>query len=69
MLGALLAGVSPSLRDGDDEHEDQGGVILRREQVKLVLFEGKMSVVEETHSGTGLTGFLFVPWRGRRSCM
>lgn len=52
MLGALLAGVSPLLRNGEDDEQDtQGGVVLRREQVKLVLFEGKLSVVEDTHIG------------------
>ena len=52
MLGALLAGVSSLLRTGDDdEQEEQGGVVLRREQVRLVLFEGKLNVVEETHVG------------------
>ncbi|KAI5121230.1 hypothetical protein M0805_007237 [Coniferiporia weirii] len=61
MLNALLAGVAPHLQsmngsddrhaDGDfgDEGEvfDQGGVVLRREQVKLVLFEGKLGVQEK----------------------
>ena len=54
MLGALLNGVTPILRDDDaeDDNEDQGGVVLRREQVKLVLFDGKSGVVEElVHSG------------------
>lgn len=54
MLGTLLNGVVASLRDEDDDsgHEDQGGVVLRREQVKLVLFEGKANVVEDpSHSG------------------
>ena len=50
MLTSLLIGISPSMpRSGeidDNETEDaatRGGVILRREQVKLVLFEGKTS--------------------------
>ncbi|KAI0346195.1 hypothetical protein BDW22DRAFT_1323138 [Trametopsis cervina] len=48
MLGSLLNGVTTLLR-GDDEDisQDQGGVVLRREQVKHVLFEGKHGVVEE----------------------
>ena len=51
MLGSLLLGVSPLLRDGDDELEEHSGVVLRREQVKMVLFEGKTDVVEESHTG------------------
>ncbi|KAI0090180.1 adaptin N terminal region-domain-containing protein [Irpex rosettiformis] len=51
MLGSLLNGVTTLLRSEDDEeegeYEDQGGVVLRREQVKLVLFEGKAGVSEE----------------------
>ncbi len=44
MLSALLMGVAPNLfGEGDDAHEDVGGVVLRREQVKMVLFEGKSS--------------------------
>jgi hypothetical protein len=45
MLTSLLTGLSPSLTD-DDPQEDQGGVVLRREQVRLVLFEGKADIVE-----------------------
>ncbi len=55
MLGSLLNGVTTLLRSEDEEveYEDQGGVVLRREQVKLVLFEGKATVSEEPfHSGT-----------------
>jgi AP-3 complex subunit beta len=54
MLGSLLNGVTTLLRGKDEESEQevQGGVILRREQVKLVLFEGKSAVSEEPlHSG------------------
>jgi len=49
MLGSLLNGVTTVLHgeDEDSGHEDQGGVVLRREQVKLVLFEGKSEVAEE----------------------
>lgn len=42
MLGALLVGAIPGLHEDDEEQESQGGVVLRREQVRLVLFEGKM---------------------------
>ena len=44
-LGSLLTGVAPALRPGavedGDFDDDQGSVVLRREQVKIVLFEGK----------------------------
>ena len=42
MIGSLLVGVVQNLLEDDEEREDQGGVILRREQVKLVLFDGKL---------------------------
>ena len=48
MLSALLAGVNANLYgEGDDWHEDVGGVVLRREQVRMVLFEGKSSLGED----------------------
>ena len=47
MLGALLVGAIPSLREEDDEQESPSGVVLRREQVRLVLFEGKMGAPAE----------------------
>ncbi|TFK82840.1 hypothetical protein K466DRAFT_603355 [Polyporus arcularius HHB13444] len=48
MLGALLAGVNANLYgEGDDSQEDVGGVVLRREQVRMVLFEGKSVVGED----------------------
>ncbi|KAH9846240.1 adaptin N terminal region-domain-containing protein [Lenzites betulinus] len=48
MLRALLAGVTAGLYgEADDEREDVGGVVLRREQIKVVLFEGKMSPSED----------------------
>ena len=48
MLSALLAGVHAHLYGaGDDSHEDVGGVVLRREQVRMVLFEGKASPAED----------------------
>ncbi|TBU27074.1 adaptin N terminal region-domain-containing protein [Dichomitus squalens] len=54
MLSALLAGVAPNvLGDSDDVHEDVGGVVLRREQVRLVLFEGKSSAAEEPAATNG----------------
>lgn len=44
-MGSLLTGVVPALRPGAVEDGDfvdeQGSVVLRREQVKRVLFEGK----------------------------
>lgn len=59
-LGSLLTGVAPALRPGivengdfDDEH---GSVVLRREQVKVVLFEGKTeSPDRQTFSGANLS--------------
>ncbi|THH14725.1 hypothetical protein EW146_g5644 [Bondarzewia mesenterica] len=53
MLSSLLSGIVPSLRSGgggsDDEDalEDQGAVVLRREQIRVVLFEGKAGVTEK----------------------
>lgn len=47
MLVSLLAGLLPSLDDEENEvSEGRGGVVLRREQVKRVLFEGKANFVE-----------------------
>ncbi|KAL0954776.1 hypothetical protein HGRIS_003726 [Hohenbuehelia grisea] len=55
MISSLLIGVVPTVNgtsgDEEDAPQDRGGVILRREQVKLVLFRGKAGVVEEN---TGL---------------
>jgi AP-3 complex subunit beta len=45
MLVSLLAGLAPTLSE-DEEKDDKGGVILRREQVRRVLFEGKAGIVE-----------------------
>lgn len=49
MLSGLLTGVCSSLRGGGDENEfeELGGVVLRREQVKMVLFEGKQEVYDD----------------------
>ncbi|GJE85585.1 adaptin N terminal region-domain-containing protein [Phanerochaete sordida] len=47
MLGALLVGAIPSLHEDDEEQEAPGGVVLRREQVRLVLFEGKLGAPAE----------------------
>lgn len=46
MLNSLLSGLSPIL-GSDETQEDMGGVVLRREQVRLVLFEGKAAIVED----------------------
>lgn len=57
MLGSLLTGVSAALHSagtGGEEYEEEqdvGGVVLRREQVKMVLFEGKLGVVEDKQGG------------------
>ncbi|KDQ53109.1 hypothetical protein JAAARDRAFT_137465 [Jaapia argillacea MUCL 33604] len=50
MLSSLLGGVlGGSLQgvEGEFEERDRGGVVLRREQVKLVLFEGKAEIVQK----------------------
>jgi AP-3 complex subunit beta len=46
MLTSLLTAVTPNL----NAEEPRAGVILRREQVKLVLFEGKGVAAEESKS-------------------
>jgi AP-3 complex subunit beta len=47
MLVSLLAGLAPTLNEeGEEEKDERGGVVLRREQVKRVLFEGKAGIVE-----------------------
>lgn len=48
MLSSLLIGVLPKSINGstDEGIEERGGVVLRREQVRLVLFDGKAAVVE-----------------------
>ncbi|KAF8841272.1 hypothetical protein BDN67DRAFT_967479 [Paxillus ammoniavirescens] len=43
MLTSLLAGVSPTING----REEQGGVVLRREQVMKVLFDGKAGIDED----------------------
>lgn len=48
MVGALLVGVLPKEVNGADEVlEERGGVVLRREQVRVVLFNGKAGVVDK----------------------
>jgi AP-3 complex subunit beta len=42
MLSALIRGVAPGMSE-DGEEADMAGVVLRREQVQLVLFEGKLA--------------------------
>jgi len=54
MMTSLLAGVAPtSMNGGDqsDEENQRSGVILRAEQVRLVLFEGKAGVVDTWGKG------------------
>ena len=63
LVASLLTGVAPNiLGDGEGEEGDHGGVILRREQVKMVLFENKAAVKEPS----ALEGvyFLAVTHRG-----
>ncbi|KAK7043657.1 AP-3 complex subunit beta [Paramarasmius palmivorus] len=48
MLSTLIRGILPtSTTSVEDEEEDQGGVVLRREQLKLVLFEGKGPIIDD----------------------
>jgi len=54
VLQALMAGVAPGLKAASatswedvDTARSQGGVVLRREQVRVVLFEGKSNIVEQ----------------------
>ncbi|KAL4066761.1 adaptin N terminal region-domain-containing protein [Scleroderma yunnanense] len=49
MLTSLLSGVSglSSFTNGQQPEDQVGGVVLRREQVKKVLFEGKSGIVDE----------------------
>jgi len=51
MLNSLLAGVSPTI--SGSETEEQSGVVLRREQVMKVLFDGKAGIVEESEEAFG----------------
>ena len=47
LVASLLVGVVPNiLGNGEGDEGDHGGVILRREQVKMVLFENKAAVKE-----------------------
>jgi len=54
MLTSLLSGVSGvlSLTNDQQPEEQIGGVVLRREQIKKVLFEGKSGIVDgDFHTG------------------
>jgi hypothetical protein len=51
MLNSLLVGISPTINGGGTE--EQGGVILRREQVIKVLFDGKAGIIEESEETFG----------------
>jgi len=51
MLNSLLVGVSPAINGGGTG--EQGSVILRREQVIKVLFDGKAGIVEESEESFG----------------
>ncbi|KDR78991.1 hypothetical protein GALMADRAFT_224240 [Galerina marginata CBS 339.88] len=48
MLSSLLAGIG--LHMNGVESEERSGVVLRREQVRLVLFEGKSGIMDEQDS-------------------
>jgi len=49
LISTLLMGVIPDIL-GDEEHDkgEHGGVILRKEQVRMVLFEHKAAVKESS---------------------
>lgn len=62
MLNSLLVGVSQTINGRGTE--EQGGVVLRREQVAKVLFDGKAGIVEESEENLGallFKGFDNVP--------
>jgi hypothetical protein len=46
LVASLLTGVMPSILADEEHDREHGGVILRREQVKVVLFEHKAPVKE-----------------------
>lgn len=55
MMVSLLSGVIPQVANGTDT-EERGGVVLRSEQVKMVLFDGKSNVADAglRHKSRGL---------------
>lgn len=55
MLNSLLVGVSPTINGR--EIDEQGSVILRREQVIKVLFDGKASIIEDSEEAFGASLF------------
>lgn len=56
MYRALLSSVTAGLYgEADSDREDVGGVVLRREQIKVVLFEGKASPDEDVTKDGKLT--------------
>jgi hypothetical protein len=62
-LGSLLSGIVPALRSSvgeEDATEEQGGVVMRREQVKVVLFEGKAEFSESEAVAGALLHSCFV---------
>ncbi|KAF9264864.1 hypothetical protein L218DRAFT_979527 [Marasmius fiardii PR-910] len=51
MISSLVRGILPwDASNADDPEEDRGGVVLRREQVQLVLFGGKAPVADNGDS-------------------
>lgn len=69
MLSSMLAGITPNLRlltsnghiHDENEVADLGGVVLRREQIRLVLFDGKREDHEDDpHSGLSTFRFLLL---------
>ena len=79
-VGSLLVGVVPNVLGGEEgDREEHGGVILRREQVKMVLFEHKAAVKETstlegmyslagTYHGAYINqGWVASPWQRQAS--
>ncbi|EIW57778.1 uncharacterized protein TRAVEDRAFT_169778 [Trametes versicolor FP-101664 SS1] len=71
MYRALLSSVTAGLYgEADSDREDVGGVVLRREQIKVVLFEGKASPDEDVtkdeddHGRFGSLAALTGRWTG-----
>jgi AP-3 complex subunit beta len=65
VLSSLLLGVAPSILASYDEiipAEDRGGVVLRNEQVKVVLFNGKANISVGDNTGLFMwcSSYLFV---------
>lgn len=61
MITSLLAGLTTKPLIHGVEQEARAGVVLRREQVKLVLFEAKSDVVEDEPYPAGMLSCSYYP--------